>query len=257
MIDLHCHALPGIDDGPARIEDALSLAEAAAAAGIETILATPHVSFEFRNDQETIRRLTAELNDRLAEQSIPVRVLPGAEVAATWAADADPDQLEALTLGGSRSLLLEPPFSPVITGFQQLAELLIARGQRIVIAHPERCPAFHRDIGMLRQLVDAGALTSLTARSLTSGFGAPARRLALRLLEEGLAHNVASDAHDDLARPPRIAGELSSAGVDESLALWLTELVPAAILADDPIPPRPAGRPAGGTKGVLARLLRR
>ena len=76
------------------------------------------------------------------------------------------------------------------------------RGHHVVLAHPERCPAFHRDPSMLTSLVSAGALTSVTAGSLVGRFGDEVRRFALELVRDGMVHNVASDAHDDVRRPP-------------------------------------------------------
>ena len=112
------------------------------------------------------------------------------------------------------------------------------RGFRIVLAHPERCPALHRDREMLERLVASGVLGSLTAGSLDGRFGAAVRRFALELMRDGLVHNVASDAHDASNRPPTIAGELDRAGLG-SLAGWLTQDVPGAILAGGEIPTRP------------------
>ncbi len=112
-----------------------------------------------------------------------------------------------------------------------------------MLAHPERCPAFHREPQALRALVSAGALTSLTAGSLVGRFGGEVRRFALGLVEEGLVRNVASDAHDSFRRPPGAATELEQACLGP-LAEWLTGSVPAAILDGGEIPPRPPFQPA-------------
>ncbi|MHB1469469.1 MAG: tyrosine-protein phosphatase, partial [Solirubrobacteraceae bacterium] len=223
MIDLHCHPLPGIDDGPEDFEQSIALVRASAEAGAHTIVATPHVSWRYRNDPATIGALVAELNERVAAQGIGARVLPGAEIAATRVTDPELDGLGELALASSRWLLLEPPFSAVVTGFDQIAFSLMAQGHRLLIAHPERCPAFRRDPRVLGDLVRAGAATSITAGSLVGRFGEPVRRLAMSLIEQELAHNVASDAHDDGARPPGMAAEIFAAGLGEPLRRWLTE----------------------------------
>ncbi len=125
------------------------------------------------------------------------------------------------------------------TGLDILLLDLRRRGQRILLAHPERCPAFHRDPRMLGSLVRAGVLTSITAGSLVGSFGEPARRFALGLARDGLIHNVASDAHAAVKRPPGMAAEIEHAGLGP-LTEWLTEEVPAAILdGEETIPPRP------------------
>jgi protein-tyrosine phosphatase len=275
MIDLHSHVLPGIDDGPPTIEGSLALARAAAAAGTRVLTATPHVSWRWRNDADTIAELTAALNERLVEEDIvtrrpaspahgtsktgerpaeedaataqetPLEIRAGAEIALTLIGDIEPTELRRLTLGGGPWLLVEPPFTPAAPNLDRILLELLDGGLRIVLAHPERCPAFQRGPEMVERLVEAGALTSITAGSLVGRFGSEARSFALQLARDGLLHNVASDAHDVLNRPPGIAAELEQAGL-APLARWLTEEVPAAILDGGEIPPRPATAPLGG-----------
>jgi protein-tyrosine phosphatase len=288
VIDLHCHVLPGIDDGPATIEGSLALARLAAAGGTHVLVATPHVSWRYRNDAATIAERVGELNERLAAEEVltadgrVLEVRPGAEIALTLIAElqdrskidrsretrafgASPrfdQQLENLSLGGGPWLLVEPPFTPVAPNLdaillELLANLRAVSGHRIVLAHPERCPAFQRDPPMLERLVRAGMLTSVTAGSLGGRFGGEARRLALALAREGLLHNVASDTHDTVNRTPEIAAEIERAGL-APLARWLTVEVPAAILDGGEIPPRPAtAADAGSGQRRWRRLLSR
>jgi protein-tyrosine phosphatase len=254
VIDLHCHVLPGIDDGPATIEGSLEMARLAAAGGTRVLVATPHVSWRYRNDAATIAELVAELNERLAHEEVltaagrVLEVRAGAEIALTLIPELQDTQLAALSLGGGPWLLVEPPFTPVApnldaTLLELLADPRSVGGHRIVLAHPERCPAFQRDPPMLERLVRAGMLTSVTAGSLRGRFGGEARRLALTLAREGLLHNVASDAHDAVNRPPEIAAELERAGL-APLAPWLTGAVPAAILDGREPPPAPVAASA-------------
>jgi protein-tyrosine phosphatase len=238
VIDLHCHVLPGIDDGPKTVEDSLAIARAAAAAGTRTVVATSHVSWEYPNRAETIARLVDDLNHRLSGDGLALEIRRGAEIAMTRLPDMSADELSQLTLGGGRWLLVEPPFTLVATGLDVLIAGLRDREYQVVLAHPERCPAFHRDRSMLEQLVDSGVLTSVTAGSLDGRFGRDVRRFSLELVRDRLVHNVASDAHDVASRPPTIAAELQRAGLG-SLAGWLTDGVPRAILDGADIPPRP------------------
>ena len=238
VIDLHCHILPGIDDGPRAIEDSLALARAAAAAGTATVVATSHVSWEYPNRAEAIARLVEELNGRLSDAGVALDVRPGAEVAMTRLPDTSPEELSHLTLGGGGWLLVEPPFTLVSTGLDVLVANLRVSGYQVVLAHPERCPAFHRDRSMLEALVRSGVLASATAGSLDGRFGDAVRRFSLELVRDGLVHNVASDAHDASGRPPTIAGELERAGLG-ALTEWLTQAVPEAILGGGDIPRRP------------------
>lgn len=246
MIDLHCHLLPGIDDGPATLEDSVALARAAAQAGTRTIVATPHVSWDYANDAETISALVRVVNERLRSERIPVDVRAGAEIAATRMGDLSAEQLTPLTLGGGGWILLEPPFALAAPGLGMVVSEVQARGLNVVVAHPERCAAFHRDRDAVPRLVAAGAVCSITAGSLVGRFGRDVRRFALSLLEQGLVHNVASDAHDDIHRPPGMAAELEQVGWS-AVRQWATEEVPRAILAGEALPPRPPAASATGS----------
>lgn len=261
MIDLHTHVLPGIDDGPATIEESVVLVRAAAAAGTRTMVATPHVSSRYHNEAATIARLTAELNQRLRQEGIAVEIRAGAEVALTRVDELAPAELERLRLGDGPWVLLEPPFASGATGLEHVVSTLQNAGNRVVLAHPERCPALHREPQMVKTLVASGVLTSVTASSLIGRFGEQVRRFARLLFEQGLVHNVASDTHNVDGRPPSIAAELEQAGLTE-LSDWLTCAVPAAILADEPIPAPPplqlgklATRPWWRPKSSFKRAL--
>jgi protein-tyrosine phosphatase len=256
VIDLHCHVLPGIDDGPATIEDSVVLARAALAAGIETLVATPHVNSRTPNDADTIAAVLAILRERLAREQVEVEVLPGAEIALSQLVELDSEQLSRLGLGGGRWLLVEPPFALVAPALEGMVMELRRKRRPVVLAHPERCPALQRDRGVVPRLADAGVLMSITAGSLVGRFGGEVRRYALELAHQGLIHNVTSDAHDTVKRPPGLADELDQAGL-EPLAEWLTQLVPAAILADEPIPPQPVVERARASRGPRAWRLRR
>jgi protein-tyrosine phosphatase len=251
MIDLHCHVLPGIDDGPPTIEASLALARAAAETGTRTLVATPHVSRLYPNDINTILRLTSELNARLASERTEVVVKPGAEIALTHLADVEPLQLTRLGLGGSRWLLVEPPFLPTAMGIDVAILDLQRRGYGVVLAHPERCPVFQRDPRLLGSLVRVGVMTSITAGSLVGHFGDNVRRFALKLVAEEMVHDVASDAHDHVRRPPGLSAQLERVGLGP-LADWFTHQVPGAILADREIPPRPVlALPGFGQRRLL------
>jgi protein-tyrosine phosphatase len=241
MIDLHCHVLPGIDDGPITMQGTIALARVAEANGIRTLVATPHVNATHVNDAEGIARAVAEVRDALAQEGVPVEVAAGAEVALGRAAALDDDELAGLRLGDGPWLLLECPLSPAAAaGFPAAALQIAARGHRVLLAHPERSPAFHPDpAGRLGALVAEGMLTQVTAGAFTGRFGRRVQEVTLELLRAGLVHVVASDAHDAVGRPPSIAAELAHAGV-EAWAGWLAHDVPAAILAGGPIPPAPA-----------------
>lgn len=254
MIDLHTHILPGIDDGPPTLPEALALARATVRAGVSTVVATPHVSPRYPNDPTTMRRALRALRSALAAEGIALTVHPGAELDLERAVSLSDAELLRLRLGSGPYLLLESPLSPLSGDPEPLVRSIQDRGHQILLAHPERSPVFQRDPGQLERLIAHGALTSVTAGAVGGRFGEPARGLAVHLLEEGLAHDLASDMHDDHGRPPGIVEALGDGltgvfGLEASLD-WLTLEVPQAILEGGSLPhgpavgvrPRPAAR---------------
>jgi protein-tyrosine phosphatase len=256
VIDLHCHVLPGIDDGPATVEDAIALARRAHSDGTTTIAATPHIDWSYPGtDGALVARGVAELQPRLEAAGVDVRLVTGGEVAAPRAVELDDEALRALRLGGGPWLLLECPLSPVLApAFLPAVRALVQRGHRLLLAHPERSPVFLREPELLDELVAGGMLAQVTAGALSGVFGRTVRELAHRLLERGVLHVAASDGHG-ANRPATLARELDTAGVDRALAAWLGRDVPAALLAGAPLPARPAA-PAKVRRGRLKRRLR-
>ncbi|MDO9354633.1 MAG: CpsB/CapC family capsule biosynthesis tyrosine phosphatase [Solirubrobacteraceae bacterium] len=240
MIDLHCHLLPGIDDGPADVATALEQARAHVEAGIDTVVCTPHVSHNHANTSAGIAEAVAAFQAALDGAQIPLAVKAGAEVSLSRAIEMDDDELTALHLGGSPYLLLEPPLGSEVPRLAQLVKGLASRGHKILVAHPERCAAFHRDDKLLAELVKDGAIVQLTAGSLAGDFGRTVQKLALSMASQGLVHVVASDAHDPTRRPPGLAAPMATAKL-EGLTAWACQDVPAAVLAGQPLPERPAG----------------
>lgn len=250
MIDLHCHLLPAVDDGPADDAGALEMARAQVAAGVHTVACTPHVSHGYRaNTAEAIGHAVSALQGRLHAAGLPLTLHRGGEVALARAIELSDDELTQLHLGGGPWLLLEAPLASDVPRLEQLVQGLQARGHRPLLAHPERCAAFHRDPKLLGALVRSGAAAQLTARSLTGDFGRTVEKLARSMADEGLAHVIASDAHDAGRRPPGLAQPLIDGGYGH-LAGWATEAVPAAILAGEPLPAPP---PRPKKRGLLRR----
>jgi protein-tyrosine phosphatase len=237
VIDLHCHILPGLDDGPRKMGDAVKMARAAVDAGVRTIVATPHVSETFPNGAEDIAGAAAALIVELARRDIALNIRTGAEITITQALDLPGDALAALRLGGGPYLLVECPLS--FQGGRAVESLLRRvqeRGHPLVLAHPERSPAFLREPERLARLVDDGMLTSVTAGAFGGQFGSRIQAFALELLRSRLVHDVASDAHDTSRRSPSALAEwhlVSRAIVPD----WHAREVPSAILAGRPLVP--------------------
>lgn len=242
MIDIHCHILPGLDDGPATEDDSLELARAAVAAGTRAVVATPHIRSDHPFAHERIEELAARLRERLAAENVELELLTGGEIALSELDLIDEGRLRELALGTGDCVLVECPYSPVGELLEGMLADLRRRGFRPVLAHPERAPAFHDDPARLARLVEGGVLTSITAGSMEGRFGKPARSLCVRMLKDGLVHDVASDAHS-ARRPPgmmrgfqALADELRGL---EDQAAWYVRDAPAAMVSGRPLPPRP------------------
>lgn len=241
MIDLHCHVLHGIDDGPRELEGSLAICRASAALGVKKIVATPHVSWTYENESGDIGARVEFLNEQLRRAHVDVEILTGAEVSIFKAVEMADDELRALCLGGGPWMLAEPPFTAGAAGLDKMISQLRDRGHNLLIAHPERCPSYLLDRSQLEHLVADGVLLSITAGSLAGRFGKESKRFSEGLLRDGMVHNVASDAHDLQRRPPGMSAELADAGYG-ALTSALCYETPAALIEGSP-PPRPQSAP--------------
>jgi protein-tyrosine phosphatase len=239
MIDLHSHILPGVDDGPATLEESLEIARRAAADGVRVIAATPHVRDDYPTSADTMERRVAELRAAIREREIAVDVRTGGEIAIDWLARLTDDDLGRFGLGGSRRyLLVEFPYTGWPLSLHDWVFRLVTGDVTPVIAHPERNVEVQQNPEGLRPIVDAGALVQLTAASLDGRIGRSSRAAAVELLDRGLAHLVASDAHTADVREAGLAGAVEAID-NPDLAGWLTTEVPNAIVNDAPLPRRP------------------
>lgn len=234
MIDLHCHLLPAVDDGPADLGGSLRLAQAQLAAGVRTVAVTPHAVARFPNDAATVARGLLEMRTALRAAKMPLELLGGAELDLAHALQLPDDELAGLALGGGRWLLLEAPLTPVAPLETGVAALR-ARGFEILLAHPERSPLLQSQPAAVSRLVRGGARMQLTAGGLSGQFGRTARRFGLQLADEGLVHVFSSDAHDESHRPPGLLGPLEEAGLG-AYAQLLCQEHPAALLEGAPLP---------------------
>lgn len=238
MIDLHSHVLPGIDDGPAALSGSREILDAAIADGITHIAATPHVRSDWPTKPEVMERLVADVRALGAG----IEVLTGGELDLQYLERLDDDALRRFGLGGNPSLLLlEFPYAGWPLQLRDLLFRLEVRGFKTVLAHPERNPEVQEAPDRLRELVDGGAVVQLTAASLDGRLGRRTAGVARELLDAGLAHLVASDAHTPAIRTVGMTAAADAVG-DRALAAWLTHDVPRALLASEPLPDRPQRR---------------
>jgi len=236
MIDTHLHILPGVDDGPETIQEALALARALVQESIHAAIVTPHYNDEFplRSAAE-IQERVHELQQELERYSIPLHLFVGHEALIKPGLIEDIQVGRLATLNQSRYLLLELWYSTWLPETERVIFELQAYGIVPVIAHPERYRAIQKDPARLTALLRQGALAQLTASSLIGMQGNTARHTAEVLLKKGLIHCIASDAHGLQRRPPgvllglqRAAALLGQAHVNQ-----MTEICPAVIVNND------------------------
>jgi protein-tyrosine phosphatase len=236
MIDLHCHLLPGIDDGPATLAEALEMARIAVANGITEAHVTPHLHpGRWENDRARIEVAVATYRAELAKAGIALEVGYAAEVR------LDYDILPLVEAGrvpflgkleGYDVMLLEFPHSHVPVGADKFVAWLLARNIRPLIAHPERNKDLMRDPSKVQPFLEQGCLLQVTADAVSGEFGELCAARAKDFLERGWVSVLASDAHDTTGRPPRIAPGRDAAAqiVGEEEALRLTRGTPLRIV---------------------------
>lgn len=206
MIDIHCHILPGIDDGSPDMQTSLAMAEIAAKDGIETIIATPHLATVEHQKKRLVKALE-KLSGQLKEQTIPITVLFGAEVQAQIALEAAED----FCLAGSSSLLVEFPHSYLPADSEDLIYNLVTNKITPIIAHPERNGQIAREPWLLAPLIELGAKTQLTAGSITGEQGMTARNCAEYLLQRNQVHYIGTDSHAPGFRRPILSKAVNQA----------------------------------------------
>lgn len=239
MIDLHCHILHGIDDGPETLAEAVAMCRAAAADGIGTIVAAPHFKpgmYEFTGPG--IMAAVEILSREVAKQGLGIRILPGAEVTVSPEMHAILRPGGHLTINSGRYFLAE--FRPLSVPAHWDAFLLsfLDAGMTPIIAHPERNAWFINHPEALAAVVQSGVLVQVTAMSITGGFGPEVRDFSIRLLRQNLVHSIASDGHSADLRPPQLAGAVALAAdvVGLERAEALVTVIPRAIIDSRPIP---------------------
>jgi len=202
MIDLHCHILPSIDDGAQSIEDSIAMAKAACKEGIHTIVATPHhQNGVYINPAEGILHQVKQLNDRLKEEDINLTILPGQEIRLYGELLEDYELGKIVTLNRTdKYILIEFPANHVPRYAEKMLYELRIKGITPIIVHPERNTEIIERPQVLYKFVTQGALTQITAGSVTGKFGKKIKKFSLQLIEHHLAHVISSDAHNTTTR---------------------------------------------------------
>ncbi|WP_020589311.1 tyrosine-protein phosphatase [Desulfobacter curvatus] len=203
MIDIHCHILPDLDDGPSNMEKAVDMALLAVRSGTTQIIATPHFKngvFEVSSEMviDSVKMFTRVLE----EKKISLKVLPGAEIRISPDSCLLLDQGELLPLGCSRYYLFELPDIFIKEGIITLLRQLRQREVIPVIAHPERNRTIQRHLEMIPEFIFENALFQITGKSITGENGKRSFKIAWNMVKEGQVHFVASDGHSIRHRPP-------------------------------------------------------
>jgi len=241
MIDLHCHILPGVDDGADSLAEALAMARLAREDGIEKIVATPHLYREGvdAGSFALLEEKVGQLREALERHGIKIELLAGAEVHISHNLIGEiRKNRKNLVLNGSSYMFVEFPSEHIFPGVKNLFFDLMTEGIIPVIAHPERNRVFARQPGLLFELIQMGALGQVNSGSLTGLYGVSAEETAYRFLGWNLIHFIASDAHNARSLPPRLKEAVERAGavVGEERARALVVDNPRAVLEDREIP---------------------
>lgn len=207
MIDLHCHLLYGVDDGPSNLEQSLEMLEIAADDGIRAIVATPHADLRYRFNRARCIGIVEELR---TQSTSGVDIKLGCELHLTpeniSSAVADP---AAWTIASAGYVLLELPDSVSLPMITPAVDTLVSSGLHVLIAHPERNLFLQKNPGAVEHIVQSGCYLQITAQAILGSFGATAERAAGQMLAAKLAHVVSTDAHGPDRRRPILSAAYS------------------------------------------------
>jgi protein-tyrosine phosphatase len=256
MIDLHCHILPGIDDGARDLNVSIDMARAFVADGVSVVACTPHIlPGLYENNGPGIRQAVAGLQARLDEAGIPLVLVPGADnhIVPDFVAGLRSGHL--LPLANSRYVLVEPPHHVAPQRMDELFFSIQVAGYVPILTHPERLSWIANHYDTVRRLIAAGVWMQITVDSLTGAFGRNPLYWASKMLDEGGVHVLATDAHDTVKRPPRLSQGFEAAakrvGENEAVNLVLTR--PRAVLEN--VPPTAVPAPLRRAEGSEVRSI--
>jgi protein-tyrosine phosphatase len=239
FVDIHCHVLHGLDDGPQTLDTAFAMCEAAHASGTAAVISTPHANHRFRFDPQRTSECVRELAGRLQS---PLKLYSGCELELSIESLGEVwRDASGYTLNGSRYLLIELMPRAVPPSVDRVFERLLEEGIVPIVAHPERNHHLQTHPERLASWVKLGCLTQLTGDSLSGRMGPRVHEAARELLRRRIVHFVASDGHDTMRRPPRL---LEAYEIVSQASQALAELVfisnPRAVLEDNLVRAWPA-----------------
>lgn len=206
LVDIHCHLLAGLDDGPRTDADALEMCRIAWQEGTRLAAATAHQNERYPQvTPQRIREATQQLSRALHEAQIPITVFPVAEVMACPDLETRWKRGEFISIADrGQYLLLEMPHN-VFVDLRNIVRRLVEKGVRTVLAHPERCPELLHESGPIEELISAGALVQVSTHSITHPKNRETERALQSWFRRDIVHVLGSDGHSPTKRPPRIA----------------------------------------------------
>lgn len=239
MIDIHCHILPGIDDGPGTMDESLEMCRIAASDGIKTIVATPHFNPGlYEPHSAEVFKLINALQTRVKEEGFDLRILPGADVTIAPGLQARLKSEMHLTMNKKgKYIILEFPSANVLPNWEEFLLSLLHSGIIPIISHPERNAWFIKHPLTLFPVVREGVIVQITGMSITGEFGDDARKCSIFLLKHNLVHVIATDAHSSTFRPPLLTNAVTAAAdlIGKDRAQALVTSIPRAIIEGKPV----------------------
>lgn len=260
MIDIHCHPLPGVDDGAKNLDIAIAMCRLAAEDGVTHLVATPHSNYSYAFDPDLNRQLVAQLQAKLGDHP---KLLLGCDFHLSYDnIQVCTQNAKNFTINQTPYLLVELPDQFIPDHLNRVYYDIQVAGLRPIITHPERNLLLLRKPELLQEWISMGCMVQVTAQSYTGGFGSSARKYAEMLLDMGAIHFFASDAHDLHNRPPvlsRCYRKLADAKGEE-IADLLLQQNPEAVINGQPLPPQPdwnAMDGGGRKRSWISRLFGR
>ena len=205
QVDMHCHILPGIDDGSQSMRSTVKMLKIAAASGTTHMIATPHFKERHHNaSPETIHRLVSEVQEVADEKNLGIKIYPGNEIMFFTDLEEAFDKGKIQTMNGTDYLLVEFYPDEEFSRIRQGMETVQSIGLHPVLAHVERFLALRKDISKVEELKERGVIIQTNASSVTGGQGFQTRQYIKKLLKNELIDLVGTDAHHYESRTPEM-----------------------------------------------------
>jgi protein-tyrosine phosphatase len=212
MIDLHCHILHGLDDGPKTAAESMQMALTFERAGYRTVAATPHMvpGTAWMPSTNRINTRVDQLNHALRNEGLTLEIVSGMEIALDPQIPDLLDQGHLLTLGNSSCLLVEPSFQQLPPGWEQIIFSILAKGHSILLAHPERCVQLAANLNLIERLIEAGVFLQVNWGSFLGQYGRTAMHTARKMAGSGWIHCLATDSHQPGGHAPERIGKATA-----------------------------------------------